>query len=246
MDEPPRPESDPEPGPSSGPPESGWVVPARDAPGRPPSRGVTVLMWLAALLFAGFAAWLNVRAAEGSDGYRAGVAVGAFLAPFLFSAILRLVVTRIRWGRFDRAALRSHWVPLGAMVLVVLSTLGNLDKLALPAPVEASTAMHVSAPFTLREADAATVAEVEGLLTQDVSIRSVAVRHVVGDDGSVSLLVAADGRLRDGGISEVARGMATGPNGVIASWIDSPLLLSVYAVDLTTLRAVVESVIESG
>jgi len=223
-------------------------------------------MWLAALLFAGFAAWLNVRAAEGSDGYRAGVAVGAFLAPFLFSAILRLVVTRIRWRRFDRAALRSHWVPLGAMVLVVLSTLGNLDKLALPAPVEASTAMHVSAPFTLREADAATVAEVEGLLTQDVSIRSVAVRHVVGDDGSVSLLVAADGRLRDGGISEVARGMATesglvptiesiagedvavatGPNGVIASWIDSPLLLSVYAVDLTTLRAVVESVIESG
>jgi len=265
MDEPPG--LEPEPGPPNGAPQTGWVVAARDAPDRPPSRGVAVVAWLGALLIAGFAAWIRWRAADGSDSYRAGVAVGAFVAPFLFAAILRVMVMRIRWGRFDRAAVRSHWVPLGAIVIVVLSTLGNLAELAPPAPVDASTAMHVNAPFTLREADAATIAEVERAMREEGDIDgSIAVRHVIGEDGSTSLFVAADAGLDDDDLAEVTRGLdsssAATPtietiageeiavlaeaNPVIATWVDAPLILSVYAGDLTTLRAVVEAVIESG
>jgi len=130
MDADPGPAPRPEPPPGqdpNGPPLVGWAVPAPDAPGEP-SRMATVIAWIAALVLAGFVAWLKMRGAEGTGAFRAGVAVGSLVAPFLFSAILRLIVVRIREGRFTRAALRSPWVPLGTVIIVILSTFGGATR----------------------------------------------------------------------------------------------------------------------
>lgn len=247
-------------------PTSPSNVPAALAVEKPPSRAMLLLSWVTAVIIAGFGGWIAMRAAEGSTPYRWGVAVGTVVTPFLISAGVRLVYVRLRGGRGGKAALRSPWVPLAGALLVGLAAAGDIASMAPPPPVEAETAMHVRTPFTLREADAATAQEIEQGMRDDPSVRSVAVREVVGGDGSVSVFMAADARLREDGISEVAKGMqdssglvptietigrqevaiVTGPDGAIGTWIEEPLLLSVFAPDLATLHAVIEAVIGSG
>jgi amino acid transporter len=225
-----------------------------------------VLSWVAALVIAAFSAWVTMRGAEGSDSYRAGYVVGAVVFPFLIAAILRLVWVRIQRGRFSKAALRSPWLPLVAALLLGFATAGRIAALAPPPPVDAATAMHVSTPFTLQAADPAVADEIERLLRQDETIGSIAMRNVVGGDGSLSLLIAADARLAEDDLAEVAGGMEdsagvaptietlagrevaiiTTANGLSGTWIDAPLLMTVYAADLPTLRAVVEAVVGSG
>lgn len=269
MDEPTAPDREPPAGPSAPAtpaPTTGWATPSPAKPDTPPSRVTLVLSWVAALIIAGFGAWLVLRGADGSSAFRAGRAVGALAGPFIFAAIVRLGWVRLRNGRFSRASLRSPWVPLGAMLLLGLSTYGNIVALVPPPPVDAATAMHVSAPFTLRAADPAIADEIERLLRRDETIGSVAMRDVVGGDGSVSLLIAADARLAEDDLAEVAAGMQdsagvaptmetlggrevaiiTTANGLSGTWIDAPLLMTVYAADLPTLRAVVEAVVGSG
>ena len=240
--------------------------PVRPAP-KPASRVTLALSWVTALIIAAFAGWIGMRAAEGGTAYRLGVAFGTALFPFLIAAVVRIGFYRLRYGGGGiRTSLRSPWFPLTAALLAALTAAGDIAALAPPAPVDAATAMHVSAPFTLRETDPATVQQIEQGLREDPATRSVAVREVVGADGSVSVLMAADASLRKDDITEVAKGMQessgvvptietigghevaiiTGPEGVLATWTDAPVLFSVFAPDLPTLRAVIEAVIASG
>ena len=242
------------------------MPPVRPAP-KPASRLTLVLSWVTALIIAGFAGWIRMRSAEGGTAYRLGVAFGTALFPFLIAAVVRIGFYRLRYGGGGiRTSLRSPWFPLTAALLAALTAAGDIAALAPPPPVDAATAMHVSAPFTLQETDPATVQQIEQGLREDPATRSVAVREVVGADGSVSVLMAADASLRKNDIAEIAKGMQessgvvptietiaghevaiiTGPEGVLATWTDPPLLYSVFAPDLPTLRAVIEAVIASG
>ena len=242
------------------------MPPVKPAP-KPSSRATLVLAWATALIIAVFAGSIAMRAAEGTTAYRWGVAFGAAAAPFLLAALLRVIFYRLRYGAGGIAtSLRSPWFPLTAALLLVLSAAGSITDLVPPRPVDAVTAMHVDAPFTLRETDPATVQQIEQGLREDPGTRSVAVREVVGDDGSVSVLFAADASLRSDDIAEVAKGMqessgvvpiietiagrqvaiVTSPEGSLGTWTESPLLFSVFSPDLATLRAVIEAVIASG
>jgi hypothetical protein len=255
-----------EPAQPAGPPATGWAVPAPPAPRKPPSRAMIVLSWVTALILAAFGAWIAMRATPGDSAYRWGYAFGAAVGPFLLAAILRLIFVRVRDGKTGAPVLRSPWVPLGAALLIALNGAGSIASLAPPRPVEAATAMHVRTPFTIRETDAAVVQQIEAGLREDPSVRSVAVREVVGGDGSISILLAADGRLRDGDLGAIVKSVgdlvgvaptietiggesvviAKGPEGFIGSWIDAPLMVQVYAVDRATLDAVIEAVTGSG
>ena len=242
------------------------LPPVRPAP-KPSSVLVLALSWATALIIVGFAAWIRMRTAEGDSAYRFGYAVGAFVFPFLVAAILRVVAYRLRYGGGGvRTALRSPWFPLTAAILTALSAFGAIADLAPPAPVDAATTMQVSAPFRLRETDPATAQQIEQGLREDPATRSVAVREVVGQDGSVSILMAADASLRNGDIAEIAKGMQESsgvvptfetiagrelaiietPDGFLGTWAEPPLVFSVFSTDLPTLRAVVEAVIASG
>ena len=267
---PPPPGDDPPPQPVAGPPPvdiASITLPPARAASKPDSRVTLALSWVAALVITGFAGWIAMRGAEGGTAYRLGVAVGTALFPFLIAAVVRIGFYRLRYGGGGiRTSLRSPWFPLTAALLAALAAAGDIAALAPPAPVDAATAMHVRPPFTLRETDPATVQRIEQGLREDPSTRSVAVREVVGADGSVSVLMAADASLRNDGIAEIAEGMQessgvvptietiaghevaiiTGPEGVLATWTDPPLLYSVFAPDLPTLRTVIEAVIASG
>lgn len=242
------------------------MPPVRPAP-KPASRVTLVLSWVTALIIAGFAGWIAMRAAEGSTAYRWGVAFGTALFPFLIAAVVRVGFYRLRYGGGGiRTSLRSPWFPLAAALLAALAAAGDIADLAPPAPVDAATVMQVSAPFTLRETDPATAQQIEQGLREDPATRSVAVREVVGEDGSVSVFMAADASLRNGDIAEIAQGMQessgvvptvetiaghevamiTTPDGILGTWADPPLVFSVYSTDLPTLRAVIGAVVPSG
>lgn len=247
-------------------PATGWAVPEPPTIRKPPSRATIVLSWVTALILAVFGAWIAMRATQGDAAYRWGYAFGAAVGPFLLAAIVRLIFVRVRDGKTGAPVLRSPWVPLGAALLIALNGAGSIASLAPPRPVEAATAMHVRTPFTIREADAATVQQIEAGLRDDPSVRSVAVREVVGGDGSISILLAADGRLREGDLDAIVESVGDstgvaptietiggeevvivkGPDGLIGSWIDAPLMVQVYAVDRATLLAVIEAVTGSG
>lgn len=249
--------------------QTGWApptgaLPPASAGAKPAPRAMLALSWVIGLLFAGSGGWLAMRAAEGGTAYRWGVAFGATLTPFLLAAVLRFAYAKIRGG--GRPILRSPWIPLGAALLAAVAAAGAISSLAPGAPVDAATGMHVRTPFTLREADSATSQQIEQAVRKDPSVRSVAVREVVGGDGSVSVLMAADARMREGGIDEIAKGMhdssglaptiftiggeevaiVAGPDGSIGTWVEAPLLFSVFAPDTATLHAVIEAVMGSG
>jgi hypothetical protein len=267
MDGPPLPEPE-RPAPAA--PASGWVVPElasrEQAADRPGSRVTLVLSWVAGLIIAGFGAWIATRDVAGSDAYRSGSAAGAFVTPFLIAAGVWLVVVRLRSGRVGRAALGSPWVPLGGALLAGVLAAGRIGSMVPVPPVDAETAMRVSAPFTLRTAQESTILLATDLVSDEASIRSFAVREVVGNDGSVSVLLATDGGLRSGELDQVAAGIKESggveptiesiaglevavtvlPDGAIGSWIEAPILMSVFAADMVTLRAVIEAVVGSG
>jgi hypothetical protein len=249
--------------------ETGWALPTGAPPSgsagtKPARRATLAVSWVAGLLLAGFGGWLAMRAAEGGTAYRWGIAFGATFTPFLIAALLRFAYVKLRGG--GRPVLRSPWIPLGGALLAAVTAAGALSSLAPAAPVDATTGMHVRTPFTLREADSATSQQIEQAVRKDPSVRSVAVREVVGGDGSVSVLMAADARMREGGIDEIAKGMqdssgveptiftiggeevaiVTGPQGSIGTWVEAPLLFSVFAPDTATLHAVIEAVTGSG
>jgi hypothetical protein len=256
-------------------PTSYWAAPAWAAPATPTtptrsSRILLVVIWALVILIAAGGALLAYRWGDGSEAYRQGRAVGTLVAPFLFAGLLRWLYVWLlarRSGSDRKAVIRSYWVPLGALILIGLSFMGNASTLVPPAPVDATTALRISAPFTLREASPEATKLAESGFEAIESIRSYAIREVVGEDGSVGLLLVADGALqgREGAIEEAARGMedasgltatiepvqdrriafATGNGLVIGSWIEAPLLFSVYATDRPTLDAMIEAVMNA-
>ena len=242
---------------------SGWVVPA--AAPRPPSRTFVIFAWIAAILIVGFLALIASAATGISTPRGVGRMIGAFIAPFLVALIARVVVVLVRRGKPGApvGVLRSPWVPLGAIAWAVLIGASSLPSIAPPTPVDPATALRVAAPFTITETDAATIQEMEALFGEDPTMGEIVVREIVGEDGSVSIIVVVDGQFRDEDPRELARGMEEGsdltatvetiggreiavahaPTASVGSWIEKPLLLSVYAPDEPTLRDVVGAVL---
>ena len=252
--------------PTAAPATTAWVVPPTTAP---PSSALTnrtmlVIGWLIGIVVVGLLAWVRMRAStESDDAYRVGVAIGAFIAPFLFAAGLRWLYLRLRQTPPPRRILASGWTPIGAALLATLSAAGNIASLAPPPPADPALAVRVGPGFTLQEADQATADQVAQAFGGAESIGAYVVHQVVGDDGSVSVMLVADGRLRGDDANELARGVGDGsgltprieeiagtqvviavsPEYAIGAWTEAPLFLSIYAPDEPTLRAVVESVL---
>ena len=251
--EPPQTEA-PEPGPAAAATPAGtWVVPPVSGPptSLAVSRAFLIVTWIAAVLVVGFLALVRTAAQDADSVYRAGYGFGAFVIPFLVAAAARWVVVRLRRGKPGAPAgvRRSHWVPLGAIALAVLTGVSSLSALARTTPVDPATALRVGPGFSLRETDPATAQQVTELFGEQSAFGDVLVREVVGDDGSVSVLLIADGRLRDEDMAEMARGLgdgsgiatrvdsiggkqvavAVGSDYSMGSWIEEPLLLSVLA-----------------
>ena len=254
-----------QPSPTTPPVTTSWATPAPPDNKRE-SRPFLVFAWVLALALAAFLALLEYRTSSGGEGYRAGRAVGTFLGPFLLALVLRFIWTRffMRSSTGPKPVLRSRWIPLGALILMAVNFAGDVGSLVPPAPVDANSAVRISAPFTLREAPPEMTDIAEASFKSLKSIRSYALREVVSEDGSISLLLVADGALRDreGAIEESARGVeeasglkttiesingrkvaiAAGDTLAIASWIEEPLLFSIYAADRPTLDAVLQAV----
>jgi hypothetical protein len=269
--DPPRP-ADPALPPAEVPPEqpSHWA-PSESAHRRAGRVVPLWLVWLVALALAGFNGFLAARLVYGnSDSGRAfGYVVGTVIGPFLIALIARtiLIVIRSRRQTGSRSILRSRWVPIGATILAGVSLATNIVSAAPLRPADPSSAMRISGPFTLREASPETTRIAEAGFKGDRTIRSYAVREVVGEDGSLSLLVVADGPMNDrvGAIESVARGIesasgltatiepirgrnvtiAVGETLSIGAWIEEPLGFFVYAVTPTRLHQIIEAVLDA-
>lgn len=242
---------------------TGWVVPAPAS--RPPSRTFVIFAWIAAVLIVGFLALMVSAAAGISTPRGVGRMIGAFIGPFLVAAIARFVVVLLGRGKPGApvGVIRSHWVPLGAIALATLGGISSLSSVAAPTPVDPATALRVAPPFTITDTDAATIQEMQALYGEDPTVGEIVVREIVGEDGSVSIIVVVDGQFREDDPRELARGMEEGsdltatvetiggreiavahaPTASVGSWIEKPLLLAVYAPDELTLREVVAAVV---
>jgi hypothetical protein len=233
------------------------------------SRLLLAIVWIAALLLAGFYAVVVYRSSGGDAGFRFGRAIGTMVGPFLFALIVRFVwvriITRKRAGQ--RSILRSPSIPLGAVILIGLNLVTNASSLVASGPVGPTGAIRISGPFSLRPASADSGAIAEAGFKGNRTIRSYEVREVVGEDGSLSLLVVADGPMEDrtGAIESLARGIesasgltatievirdqrvavAVGETLSIGGWIEEPFGIYVYAVSPTDLRQIIEAVLDA-
>jgi hypothetical protein len=232
-------------------------------------RLLLAIIWIAALLLAAFYAVLIYGTSDGSDAYRFGRATGALVGPFLLALILRFVwvrlITRRRAG--PRPILRSPWIPFGAVILVGLNLLANASTLVPRTPAQVVDAIRIDGPYSLRPASPETADIAAAGLKGNAGIRSYEVREVVGEDGSLSLLVVADGALseHDGAIESLARGMestsgltatievirerrvaiAVGETLSIGAWIDEPFGFFVYSVTPTNLHRIIEEILDA-
>jgi hypothetical protein len=255
-----------EPPPEGPAPPSLWATPPPAGNPRT-SRLLLAIIWIAALLLAGFYAVIVYRTSSGAEGFRLGRAVGTSVGPFLFALIVRFVwvriITRKRAGQ--RPILRSPSIPLGAVILIGLNLVTNASSLVASGPVGPTAAIRISGPYSLRPASADTAAIAEAGFKGNRTIRSYEVREVVGEDGSLSLLVVADGPMEDrtGAIESLARGMesasgltatievirdrrvavAVGETLSIGAWIEEPFGIFVYAVTPTGLHQIIEAVL---
>jgi len=257
------------------PPETHWAAPSeKDAvrrPDRPAPIVVLVGLWAIAIVAAGLSALLASRRSGATSGSpeAAGYVIGALLAPFVVALIVRaaIVLIRRRRGAVGGSVVRSEWVPLGALILTGVALVGNIAALGPLRPVAPADAIRISGPFTLRAASADTQRIAEAGFKNDKTIRAYEVREVVGQDGSLSLLVVTDAGLRDqaGAIEQLGRGIesasgltatyetirdrrvaiAVGETLSIGSWIEEPLALSVYAVTPTRLHQIIEAILDA-
>lgn len=233
-------------------------------------RLIAALAWITAIALAVFNAALAGRRttfAPGTPGWF-GYVVGAFLLPFVVALVLRaayVLIARRRGG--SRSFLRSGALPLAVMVLAGAGIGGNIAALAPPRAVAPADAIRISGPFTLRAASADTQQIAAAGFKNDKTIRAYEVREVVGDDGSLSLLVVVDGSLREGvgAIEQVGRGIesasgltatyetirdrrvaiAVGDTLSIGAWIEEPLGVYVYAVTPTRLHQIIEGILDA-
>ena len=184
-------------------PTTGWSVPTTAAPPTSPAvaRRILIVAWVAAVIIVGFLALVRAAAEDGSVGYRAGYVIGGLITPFVVSAVARWVVVRLRRGQPGApvGVLRSQWVPLGAIALAVLSGVSSLSALAPPAPVDPTSALRVGSGYTLRETDPKTAQQVAEAFGGQEVLRDYLIREVAGDDGSISFIFIADGRLGERG-----------------------------------------------
>jgi hypothetical protein len=153
------------------------------------------------------------------------------------------------------------------MVLAGLGIGGNIVAAALPGAVTPTDAIRISGPFTLREAseDAKRIAAAG--FKNDKTIHDFEVREIVGDDGSLSLLVVVDGSLSGatGEVEQLGRGIesssgltaayetirdrrvavAVGDTLSVGAWVEDPLDLYVYAVTPTRLHQIIEAILDA-
>ena len=227
-----------------------------------------MLVWaLAGAIVLGNAV-LTSRAAGGTPGTPRfiGFVIGAIAAPILIAAVLRMILLVVRDRRRPAipALLGSSWLPVATIVIAGAALIGNVTLLR---PVDPQSAIRIGEPFSLRPASAETLRIAEAGFKGDRTIRSYEVREVVGGDGSLSLLVVADGPLenRVGAIEAVGRGIesasgltatfetirdhrvaiAVGETLSIGAWIEEPLGIYVYAVTPSRLHQIIESILDT-
>lgn len=265
-----RPEQPPDAAASSWAPPSAAAGSGADGQARV-SRVFLLVLWVGAVIGAAFVAVLASRrddSTPGSPDWWAYVA-GGFMGPFLVALLARAAYVLVSRGRGfrDRPLLRSQWIPLGALLLTGVNLVGNAGALAPPPAVAPADAIRISGPFTLRAASADTQQIAAAGFKNDKTIRAYEVREIVGDDGSLSLLVVVDGPLREGAgaIEQVGRGIesasgltatyetirdrrvaiAVGDTLSIGAWIEQPLGVYVYAVTPTRLHQIIEGILDA-
>jgi hypothetical protein len=227
-----------------------------------------VLVWaLAAAIVLGNALVAGRAGGETAGTPRfIGFVIGALVVPIVIAAVLCLLVLVVRDRRRPTVAtvLRSSWLPVATIVIAGAALVGNLATLR---PIDPQSAIRIGGPFSLRPASAETLQIAEAGFKGDRTIGSYEVREVVGDDGSLSLLVVANGPLQDrvGAIEAVGRGIesasgltatfetirdrqvaiAVGETLSIGAWIEEPLGIYVYAVTPSRLHQIIEAILDA-
>jgi hypothetical protein len=247
---------------------SGWTA---SGP-RSPSPLVLVSAWLTAAALAATNAYVLAERRSGFEPGSAawiGYIVAIFLLPFIVAISSRAIVVWVgrRRGDLGRSIARSGWIPLVAIILICGSMSANVLASGRQGSVHPIDAIRISGPFTLRPASADSVQIAAAGFKNDKTIHDFEVREIVGDDGSLSLLVVVDGSLR-GATSEVeqlGRGIesssglttayetirdrrvavAVGDTLSVGAWVEDPLDLYVYAVTPTRLHQIIEAILDA-
>ena len=194
-------------------------------------------------------------------GYRAGVV----LMGVLIGLGARWLYLRRRDVARPVTRMFSPWLAVGALAVTFTSASGYTPR----PPADPTSALRVGSGYVLTEADPELAKQVKTQFAARADFPSggIEIRQVEGADGSISLLMVADGALApDTDPAEVARGMAdaggTNPRvdsiggqpvaiistseQTVVSWVESPFLMMTISADEPTARAVAAAVLAAG
>jgi hypothetical protein len=245
---------------------SGWVIPA---PMRGPSfasRGPFVIVaWLIAAVPLVVAGRLSQLSRGGDSPYALGYGMGTAFVLVIFAVLAAAIVGLVRDRRVGVSTFRSPLVPVLTLLIAVTWLVGQGVPVPVPT-VDPASALRISGPYTIVEADAATTKTLQASLASQDSVRSSVVRLIKGDDGSVTALIVADMAVTaDTDFAEFRRGLEDGAGhpAVVetiagrqvafvssdtasgAVWLEPPLSLFVFGVDKPTTRAIVEAILNA-
>lgn len=252
------------PAPDPGVSAAGWaaVAPERPRPYRPESRIRLAISWIIAAIVLGFTAWIAYRTSTGSAAFREGRAIGTALGAIFFATALRWAWLRLTRGRGERPLLRSSWIPLGAVLLVIVYGFQGLTSAVVAA--DPSGSLRIAAPYSLAAADPEIADQITATMRSDASVRA-AVREIRQGSELAGWLIAGNGSFGDEDWDELVGGMEheAGQTAVsrmirghevavlaqadttIAAWIEPPMVLIVIAGDANSAQSIAEAVLTS-
>ncbi len=233
----------------------------RGAPSRG-SRVADLFLTLAALGALYVLSVVDVAGRALATSERLGYQLGIVIFGLVIGLVARWLYRRNRDAGGPIARMFAPWVLFGAFV-VMLPTVGDL---ATRKPPDPTSALRVSAAYTITGLDQDVLAQVEAHYRegQDVGLGGMTIRQVEAADGSLSFLMVFDGTFApDTDLSEAALGVGdaagadprletieghavaivTTAEQSLISWIESPFMLVVIGADEPTARDVAAAVL---
>ncbi len=226
------------------------------------SRIVDAVLALAALCALYVLGAVGVAGRPLTDPERLGYQAAIVIAGVAIGLGARWLYRRNRDAGGPLTRLFSPWLLLGAFVML-LPTLGEI---ASRTPADPTTALRISASYSLTEVEPEILSQIQAEYTEGVrrGLGPMTIRQVDGEDGSRSYLMVFDGAFPpDADLSEIASGIGdaaggepilgsingrpvafvTTPAQSLVSWVESPFEIMVLGADEATARDVAAAVL---
>jgi hypothetical protein len=245
---------------------SGWVTQAPMSGPSFASRGpFLIVAWLIAAVPLVVAARLSQLSRGEDSSYALGYGMGTAFVLVAFAALATAIVGLVRDRHVGMSTLRSPLIPVLTLLIAVTWLVGQGIPVPVPT-VDPASALRISGPYTIVEADAATTKTLQTTLASQDSVRSSVVRLIKGEDGSVTAIVVADMAIStDTDFAEFRRGLEDGAGhpavvetiegrqvsfvssatASTAVWLEPPLALFVFGIDQPTARAVAQAILSA-